>query len=129
METAVIVEDDRLAANALADLMNADGFVAKVFHCTDDAYQYCVDSPPDVLVLDWCVPGEISTSELVRAIQHVSPPTRCVCVSGYEADALRELLSDDISVEFMSKPIHYDRFLSDLRTMKKPLAEDRLNQW
>lgn len=128
MQTAVIIEDDRLAANALAELLDADGFVTKVFHSTDEAFQYCLESPPDVLVLDWCVPGELSTSDLARHVQRASPATRCVCISGYDADALRALWSDDLAIEFISKPIHYDRFLSDLRTTKKPWQGDRLSQ-
>lgn len=128
MQTAVIVEDDRLAANALAELMDGDGFVTKVFSCTDEAYRYCAESPPDVLVLDWCVPGHISTSELIRAVQDASPLTRCVCISGYDADALRDLLDDELAVEFMPKPIHYDRFISDLRAMKNTWTGDFLGR-
>lgn len=115
MTTAVIVEDDVLASMALAQLLEAEGFEVRCFDRTDDAYAGCMERPPDILITDWCVPGSISSETLVRELKESQPSLRVICVSGYESRELQAMVDSSMHVECVSKPIHFDQFISDIR--------------
>jgi DNA-binding NtrC family response regulator len=113
--TAVIVEDDVLASMALAQLLEAEGFEVRCFERTDDAYASCIERLPDILITDWCVPGAISSETLVTELRKLDPSLRVICVSGYESRELQAMVESSIHVECVPKPIHFERFMSDIR--------------
>ncbi len=115
MATAVIIEDDVLASMALAQLLESEGYSVRAFTCSDEAYVRCKDDVPDVLIADWCVPGEMSTSDVALALREIRPDMKVVFISGYESGELRQLAQHVRGVECISKPIQFDRFLSDIR--------------
>lgn len=115
MATAVIIEDDVLASMALTQLLESEGYSVRTFTCADEAYSGCIDEAPDVLIADWCVPGQISTGDLALALRRVRPDMKVVFISGYESGELRQLAQHVRGVECISKPIQFDRFLSDIR--------------
>ncbi len=117
MTTAVIVEDDALASMALVQLLEGEGFSVRSFACTDEAYARCVDAPPDVLIADWCVPGEISSADLALELRKVKGEMKVIFISGYESTELRGMARNLSGAECISKPIQFDRFLSDIAHM------------
>ncbi len=114
MSAAVIIEDDVLAAMALAQLLEGEGFQVRSFTTTDEAFESCISNPPDVLIADWCVPGAISTAELVANLRERAPRVRVIFVSGYETSELQAMVTAEGDVEYLSKPIHFDRFINDV---------------
>jgi sigma-B regulation protein RsbU (phosphoserine phosphatase) len=112
--TAVIIEDDILSGMALAQLLRSEGYAVEIFSCTDPAYVYCANNPPDVLITDWCVPGELSTGELAVAIRALNPNLRVIFISGRDSLELRELVQGLKGAECLAKPIRYDRFIADI---------------
>lgn len=115
MHTAVVIEDDTLTAIMISDLLKSEGLVSKIFCSTDDAWHYCENTPPELLIFDWCVPGTISPDILIRKIQEMDVGTRCICISGLDTSELRQLTGNDLAIEFMPKPVHYEQLLSDIR--------------
>lgn len=115
MQTAVVIEDDTLTAMMISDLLKSEGFASKIFCSTDDAWSYCEKLPPELLIFDWCVPGTISPDILIRKIQEMDVGTRCICISGLDTSELRQLTGNDLAIEFMPKPVHYEQLLSDIR--------------
>jgi len=113
--TAVIVEDDVLASMALAQLLESEGYTVRSFACTDEAYAKCVNEVPDVLIADWCVPGEMSTADLALEFRKVRADMKVIFISGYESSELRGMVQTLRGAECVSKPIQFDRFLSDIR--------------
>jgi DNA-binding response OmpR family regulator len=113
---AVILEDDLLASMALSQLLQEEGFEVRTFARTDDAHASCIADIPDILIADWCVPGSFSSAELVESLQRLKPNLRVMFVSGYESNELRALVESHSRVECLSKPIHFERFLSDLKS-------------
>lgn len=114
--TAVaIIEDDYLASMALAQLLEGEGFVTRTFANAADAYASCIQDVPDILIADWCVPGEISTLDLAKALQELRPSIKVMFVSGYDSAELRSLAQALRGAECLSKPIEFDKFLSDIR--------------
>ncbi|MFO0417550.1 MAG: response regulator [Pseudomonadota bacterium] len=114
MTRAVIIEDDILAAVALAQLLEGEGFEVRSFGTADEALESVLASPPDILIADWDVPGETSTAEVAQLLRKTAPNTKVVFLSGYDPAELRQLNVASEEVEYLSKPIQYDRFISDI---------------
>lgn len=117
MVTVVIVEDDILASMALRQLLEGEGLDVKTFSSTDSAYAECSVSLPDVLIADWCVPGDITTHQLVEHLHRLNPALRVIFTSGYEPDELRGLTADQKWMSYVSKPIPFDRIVENIREM------------
>ncbi len=116
--TVVIVEDDVLASMALRQLLEGEGLRVRTFASTDSAYAECSVSPPDVLIADWCVPGDITTPQLVEHLHRINPSLRVIFTSGYEPDELRGLTTGERWMSYMSKPIPFDRIVENIREMR-----------
>jgi DNA-binding response OmpR family regulator len=112
---AVILEDDVLASMALAELLQGEGFEVRQFASTDEARAGCIGDLPDILIADWCVPGTLSSADLVAFLQGLRPDLRVIFVSGYESSELKALVDSHSRVECMSKPLHFERFLHDIK--------------
>jgi DNA-binding NtrC family response regulator len=113
--TAVIVEDDILASMALTHVLEAEGYLVQSFTCTDPAYAYSIAHPPDILIADWSVPGDVSSADLALAIKNINPSLRVIFISGHESTELREIVDHVQDAECLAKPIHFERFISDIR--------------
>ena len=115
MSKAVILEDDVLASMALAELLEGEGFEVRLFSSTDDAQASCIKDFPDILIADWCVPGSISSADLVTCLQRLHPDLRVIFISGYDVKELKAFVGGHGNVECLSKPIHFERFVRDIR--------------
>jgi len=53
----LVVEDDTDLALLLMYNLEAEGYIAERAHCGDDAELRLAESPPDLVILDWMLPG------------------------------------------------------------------------
>ena len=53
----LVVEDDTDLALLLTYNLEAEGYMAESAHCGDDAELRLAESPPDLVILDWMLPG------------------------------------------------------------------------
>ncbi len=119
MTAVVILEDDLLASTALSQLLEGEGLEVRTFASTDSAYAECMSRPPDVLIADWCVPGDISTQRLVEFLHERNPSLRVIFTSGFEPDEIRGLTRGEKWMSYLSKPIPFDRLVEDIRGPKQ----------
>ena len=117
MITVVILEDDLLAAMALSQLLEGEGLDVRTFASTDSAYAECSMTPPDVLIADWCVPGDVTTVQLVEHLHRLNPALRVIFTSGYETEELRGLTDGQCWMSYVSKPIPFDQVVENIREM------------
>jgi two-component system C4-dicarboxylate transport response regulator DctD len=113
--TAVIVEDDVLTRVTLSELLEAEGFSVRAFGDTDEALRACAASPPAVLITDLCVPGSLTTRDLVRYVRDASAETKIIFITGYTSEDIDEGSSDLVDVERYAKPLDFDALISSLR--------------
>lgn len=123
MITVVVLEDDLLASMALRELLEGEGVSVRTFASTDSAYAECSVSPPDVLIADWCVPGDITTVQLVEHLHRLNPGLRVIFTSGYAPEELRGLTEGQRWMSYVSKPIPFDRIIENIREMRMPGAD------
>src|SRR3984957_20923601 len=74
----LVVEDESDLAVLLAYNLEAEGYVAECVERGDEAELKLAESPPDLLILDWMLPG-VSGIEVCRRLRS-SEPTRSLPV-------------------------------------------------
>lgn len=81
----------------------------------DEAQAHCLECPPTLLIMDWCTPGKTSSRELAEEVRRRHKGVRVVVITGYSQQELSKGLGES---EYFSKPLNFDRFLSDIRAGK-----------
>lgn len=110
-----ILEDNLLVSEALSELLKSSGLDVKTFGSTDSAFTDCSVSPPDVLIADWCVPGDLSTERLVTHLHGINPNMRVVFMSGVKTQELSQFLTSNKWASFVAKPTPYDSILETIK--------------
>jgi len=118
--TVAVVEDDLLASMALRELLEDEGIKVRTFASTDSAYAECCLNPCDVLIADWCVPGDLTVAQLVDHLHIFNPALRVIFTSGYAPEELHGLTKGQRWMSYMSKPIPFDRIVDSIREMRMP---------
>jgi two-component system, OmpR family, response regulator PrrA len=62
----LLVEDDPLGANFMRRVLSSRGYAVEICSSGDAAIQACLSAPPDVMVLDWHLPGTHGRDVCVR---------------------------------------------------------------
>lgn len=110
-----ILEDNILVSEALSELLKSNGLDVRTYGSTDSAFADCSVSPPDVLIADWCVPGDLSTERLVTHLHEINPNMRVVFMSGVKTQELSEFLTNNRWASFVAKPTPYESIVETIR--------------
>ncbi len=127
----LIVEDEQPLVTLLTYNLESAGYQVAVETRGDDAELALSDAPPDLLILDWMLPG-ISGIELCRRLrqraQTKALPVIMLTARGEEADRVRGLATgaDDYVVKPFSVAELMARVKALLRRMNPALAEDAM---
>ncbi|MEV6162488.1 response regulator transcription factor [Streptomyces sp. NPDC052052] len=120
----LIIEDEHELAEAMADGLAAEGFVADVAHEGPDGLWRALNEPYDVILLDIMLPGLSGYDVLkrLRAAKVWTPVLMLTAKDGEydEADAL-DLGADD----YLSKPFSYVVLVAHLRALLRRAAPAR----
>jgi two-component system, NtrC family, response regulator AtoC len=117
---ALVVEDDKNALNALAELVADEGFVVERATSVRAARARLVDQTPDVVLLDLILPDGTGF-DLIQDLQGQTDRVEIVVITGHASvdtavDALRHGASD-----YLTKPVDVAR----LKLMLANLARSR----
>jgi CheY-like chemotaxis protein len=115
--TVLIVDDERLVADSLAEILNDSGnFVAVAVYDGASALEWARRSSIDVLITDVVMP-EMNGIELAKAIKSLCPKTRIVLLSGQAQtrDLTQQARHEGYLFELWAKPMHPDEVLERLK--------------
>jgi DNA-binding NtrC family response regulator len=103
----LIVDDEHMIANTLAQILNASGFEAKALFSGEGAVPVATEFQPDVLLTDVIMRG-ISGIDVAMQVAHVLPACRVILFSGQAstADLLDRAKAEGYRFEMLAKPIH-----------------------
>jgi CheY-like chemotaxis protein len=115
--TVLIVDDESLIADTLAEILNDSGdFDAIAVHDGENALEQAQGRAPDILITDVVMPG-MNGIELAKSIRSQFPTTRIVLLSGQAQarDFVRQASREGYSFELWAKPIHPGLLLERLK--------------
>jgi DNA-binding response OmpR family regulator len=112
----LVVDDEALIAETLADILNDVGFDARIAMSAEEAMRLAKAAPPDILLTDVLMP-RVTGVELGIWMRKELPGTRVVLISGQSstAELLRKAENDGNSFELLPKPIHPEELIARLR--------------
>lgn len=116
--TALIVEDEPLAAGVLEDYIRQVPWLRFAGRCADAlaAYEALQQQPVDVIFLDIHLPG-LKGLDFLRSLPH---PPQAILTTAYHEYALDGY--DLNVVDYLLKPIDFERFLRAVQKLKLPPA-------
>jgi DNA-binding response OmpR family regulator len=103
----LIVEDEKILAEAACLYLGRHGYPARMTHSGEDALALLEDTSPDVAVLDVKLPG-IDGFEVLRRLRDRSPETQVVMMTAYSSDAARAEAARHGVFHYLSKPVDLD---------------------
>jgi two-component system phosphate regulon response regulator PhoB len=128
----LIVEDEEPLRILLRYNLEAEGYDVVAAAAGDEAETLIEERPPDLILLDWMLPGDLSGIELCRRLR-ARPRTRQVPVimltaRGEEAERIRGLVTgaDDYVVKPFSVPELLARVRALLRRTRPDLVAEML---
>ena len=123
----LIVEDEEPLAMLLQYNLEAEGFRVSVSSRGDDAEVHIAEDPPDLIILDWMLPG-LSGIELCRRLRagkaSRSIPILILTARGEEQDRIRGLTmgADD----YVVKPFSVPELMARVRAILRRANPERL---
>jgi len=113
----IIVDDDALIAESLADILNGEGFEATAVFSGQDAIDWAKKTKPDVVVSDVVMP-EMTGIEAAKSIREFLPQCRVILFSGQALtnDLLSEAKSQGHTFEMLAKPVNPYSLINALRS-------------
>jgi len=72
-ETILVVDDEAFARNAVAKVLNANGYNVYTLGSGQEAINFAMRESFDVLLTDFRMPGGLDGLTTIRAIQHIHP--------------------------------------------------------
>ena len=114
----LVVDDERLIAETLAEILQGEGFEATVACSGHEAVAAAQQMCPDVMIADVLMP-DMNGVETALAIQAICPTTQILLFSGQAAtsDILRKAKSEGHDFQLLPKPIHPMQLISALRKL------------
>jgi two-component system, OmpR family, phosphate regulon response regulator PhoB len=128
----LVVEDESDLALLLAYNLEAEGYIAETVERGDEAELRLAENPPDLVILDWMLPG-VSGLEICRRVRaretSRAMPVIMLTARGEEAERVRGLSvgADDYVVKPFSVPELMARVRALLRRSRPERIAERLN--
>ena len=122
----LVVEDEETLTVLLAYNLEAEGFTVDCVERGDEADLRIVEDPPDLVILDWMIPG-VSGLELCRRMR-ARPATRTLPVimltaRGEEAERVRGLQTG--ADDYIVKPFSLPELIARVRALLRRTAPGR----
>jgi two-component system OmpR family response regulator/two-component system phosphate regulon response regulator OmpR len=115
-ETIYVTDDDPGIRELIAEYLGANGYTVKTAADAAALDRLLAEAPPDLLVLDWMMPGEdgLSVARRLRA-QPAFPPIVMLSAKGEDIDRIigLEVGADD----YLAKPFNPRELLARIRAI------------
>jgi two-component system chemotaxis response regulator CheY len=123
-KTCLIVDDSKVVRKVLRRIVEDLGFFCTEADYGDDAYERCeLDGMPDVILLDWNMPGVDGMEFLVRlrATAGGKTPKVIFCTTECTKEGMEEAVKAGAD-EFIMKPFDGEIIKAKFRMVGLPIA-------
>ena len=116
LRRVLVVDDEKIIADTLAQILIASGFSAEVAYSGEEAVEMAKWVHPDVLIAD-VIMGGINGVESAMSIKNAVPECRVILCSGQIKSEELVHKAEDLGYrfEFMLKPVHPNVLLKRLK--------------
>jgi len=108
----LIVEDEVAHGEAIAEALHQLDFACNVVNTGQAAIENLRQRPPDVVITDYRLGGDLDGMDVLRKAKEVNPETEVIVITAYGSEKLaREALSHDGGLgayDYLIKPIDID---------------------
>jgi CheY-like chemotaxis protein len=114
----LVVDDERLIADTIAQVLNRSGFEATPIYSGGDALDRARVHCPDIVITDVLMP-ELNGIELARLCAERCPETQILLLSGQAATAamIERARAEGLDFKLLAKPLHPEDLLDALRRL------------
>ena len=104
MRKVLVIDDEPSYRDALELMLAHEGFQVATARNGREAIRHVEADPPDVLVVDWLLRGEMDGLAVLRAVRELVPAVHAVFITGYPTPSLRASVARLPSTVFLAKP-------------------------
>ncbi len=104
-ERILVVDDDHLQLEVCGRLLENLGYQASTVSSGEEALDYIVENPQDLIILDMIMLDGIDGTETLRRILEILPDQKAILVSGYASSERVEEALRLGAGEFIRKPL------------------------
>lgn len=121
MLKVLIADDERIARNIIALLLESQPEVGQVIHARDgnQALQAAIDNQPDIIFLDIQMPGQTG----IELAEKLKPGSAIVFVTAYDEYAVNAF--ELCAVDYLLKPFEDKRFFDAFNRARRQLNTHR----
>jgi CheY-like chemotaxis protein len=116
--TVLVVDDERLIADTITEILTQHGFVAFKAYSGEEAVRLANEVEPDIVLSDVLMPT-MTGIQMAILIKKSLPSTRIVLLSGQAATAelMRQAAAAGHNFELLAKPIHPEELVMKLKEL------------
>jgi DNA-binding response OmpR family regulator len=125
----LIVEDERVVADTLGQILSASGYGVRIAYSAEEALSAISDWAPDIALLDVMLPN-MNGIDLAVALQKPIPGCQILLFSGQPSveGLLQKALHEGHSFEILAKPIHPSVILDKIARLLSANGAEPLTQ-
>lgn len=124
---ALLVEDDRHLAKALAQALSAEGFTVDSAATAEEGRVYALTTEYDVIVTDIVLPDGNGTA-LIQLVRQARRDTPIAAITGLATDQATILALDAGADDYIAKPVGVDVFRARIRALVRRGGAKRTEQ-
>lgn len=99
----LIIDDEDPVLDVLNAMIKKFGYKTECFHNVGDAIEKLPNINPDLIILDYSIPGEDGQSN-IKTLLKIHPNVKIILLSGYNMTQIQELISIGV-YKFLQKPV------------------------
>jgi len=130
-ETAfvLIVEDERAHGDAIAEGLKRAGHACLVVESGDEAVTSMRRRPPDVVVTDYKLGGDLDGLDVLQRSRELAPDAEVVVITAHGDERLaRRALKEEGAYDYLTKPLDLDDIRSTVNRAARQALSSRQNR-
>lgn len=109
----LVVDDDRVLADSLAQILNLHGFVSTALYSGEEAVEFVDGFRPDIVLSDIRM-RQVDGIEAAKRIRELHPECRVILFTASSVDLAARKKIEGLGFEFLQRPLHPEGVLKAL---------------
>ena len=117
----LLVDDEVEFCSALAERLRLRDYDARAISRAEDALTIIQRDPPDVVLLDFKMPG-MDGIEILKLIKNMHPSVEVIMVTGHGDTQSREEVMNSGAFDYIMKPIDIGELILKINKSRKKIS-------